>query len=289
MKRNAIILTLLIAILLSACAANANIPTEPIPTDPPSIDLMTEPPVASPEPIESEPIMTEPLVQKLSILPGSYLDTFCDPDNGSEMDYYLHIPENATANMPLIIFLHGDGEVGNPYILKNFGLMESARTIYGNEFPFIGLSPSTDVKSWIDDDIPNTLKNLIDTIIESYAIDSCRVIITGHSRGAIGVWNMISLYGDFFAAAVPVSSPHQKGHIDFGTASLVPVWSFAGNIGESELWKHKWLQYNKNAILNNGGWAEFTVLPGCDHGETATAAFSQETFEWMLLQTNKEN
>lgn len=278
----------MIMLCFSACSDTQPDMLDPVPVETLSASDYTDPTIPQTIPAATQPLQTEPAIHTLGILPGSYLDRFTDPKSGCEMDYYLHIPENATADLPLFIFLHGDGEVGNPYILKNFGMMESAHAIYGYEFPFIGLSPCTEIKSWIDGDIPITLKSLIDNIIELYAIDSNRVIITGHSRGAIGVWNMISIYGDFFAGAVPISSAHQKGHIDFTVASLVPVWSFAGNIGESELWNHKWLQYNKNAIINNGGWAEFTILPGCNHGETSNSAFTEETFQWMLEQTNKE-
>ena len=95
---------------------------------------------------------------------------------------------------------------------------------------------------------------------------------------------MISLYGDFFSAAVPVSCPHQAGYIQYDTAAQVPVWTFCGDVGEREISYHKYLRRNVNEINARDGRAEFTVLEGLNHGATKNAAFSQETFDWMLSQ-----
>ena len=120
------------------------------------------------------------------------------------MEYYTFIPENATENMPLVIFLHGDGEVGRIWALENNAMMTSVREIYGNSFPFIAIAPCTRSETWIDWTIPDTLMNLIEYVVTTYCIDTDHIIITGHSRGAVGVWYYINTYGDYFSAAVPI-------------------------------------------------------------------------------------
>jgi hypothetical protein len=95
---------------------------------------------------------------------------------------------------------------------------------------------------------------------------------------------MISIYGNYFSAAVPVSSPHQKGHIDYLKAAEVPVWTFAGDLGDTEQWYHQYLAKNVEMITVSGGYGKFTVLKDCTHTKARTAAYVQETFEWMLAQ-----
>lgn len=143
------------------------------------------------------PLTTQPDLS-ISVSAGSHCRRYTDETTKRFLDDYLFVPKNAVKDMPLVIFLHGDGEVNNLDILENFGLIASAREIYGDEFPFIAISPCTREYSWINNKIPVTLKGLIDTIVTECEIDPNHIIITGHSRGAIGAWHMVNLYGDFF-------------------------------------------------------------------------------------------
>ena len=189
-------------------------------------------------------------------------------------------------DMPLIVYLHGDGEVNNPHTLPNHGLKNYAVKVYGEDYPFIILEPNTRVKSWINGCIPELVIGLIDRVTERYSINVDKIILTGHSRGAIGVWDLISTYPEYFSAAVPVSSPHGSGHIDYIKAAGVPVWTFAGDIGDTERWYHKYLAQNVDQIYVCGGFGKFTVLKGCNHSTARAAAYVEETFEWMLAQEN---
>lgn len=279
------VLVIIIAALLCACFAGEPEPTVALTeatieqTMPPETEAATEPPETE---AATEP--TEPAAPSLGMPAGSYLDYYSDPETGDYLNYYIHFPENATEGMPLFIFLHGDGEVGNPYLLKEGGAINKIRRIYGDNFPFISIAPNTRQKTWIDGKIPATLKGLIDTVIEMYSCDTEHIIITGHSRGAVGVWDMISIYGDYFSAAMPISSPHWVGHINYDNAAKVAVWTFAGNIGETECWYHKYLQQNVDQINNRGGTAKFTILEGCNHGAAKSAALSSYSIEWLLSQ-----
>ena len=76
------------------------------------------------------------------------------------------------------------------------------------------------------------------------------------------------------------------GHIDYLKAAGVPVWTFAGDIGDTERWYHKYLAQNVDQITVCGGFGKFTVLEGCDHGKARVEAYVEETFEWMLAQQN---
>lgn len=277
-----VFMTMLILSSLGACAFSSAdhspetlIPTETIATIPPA----TEPP-ATTEPTEPP----EPTLPPFVAEPGSYFNTYRNEEYDDYLDYYVQVPEKAMDGMPLVVYLHGDGEVNQPESLPKRGLGKLTRKVYGEEFPFILLEPNTRIKSWTSGNIPKLLIELITLVANEYNINMNKIIITGHSRGAIGVWDMISIYGDYFSAAVPVSSPHQKGHIDYLKAAEVPVWTFAGDIGDTECWYHQFLEKNVEMINVSGGFGKFTVLKGCDHGKAKNEAYVLETFEWMLAQ-----
>lgn len=285
MKR--ICMAVLVALLIGSLCSCATQTVEPTvaPTTPPTVAPVTEPVPTETVPPTEPP---EPTIPPLGIEAGYYFDTYQSDEYDDYMDYYVHVPEAAVENMPLIIYLHGDGEVAKPESLLTQGISDFSHWFYGETFPFILLEPNTRVKSWNRGNIPSVLKELIDYVVDTYRIDTDRIIITGFSRGATGVWNMISVYGDFFAAAVPVSCPHEAGHIEYINASKVAVWAFAGNVGETERSYHKYIKQNVDQILGLGGSAQFTVLDGYDHNHACQGAFTPELFEWMLSQHRTE-
>lgn len=218
----------------------------------------------------------------LNLDAGSYLLKYTDQDTGDYLDYYLFVPEYAEINMPLVIFLHGDGEIGQPESLKNYGMIQKAREIYGNQHPFIAISPCTRVASWTDGSIPKTLKGLIDQTIELYSVDTNHIIITGHSRGAMGVWYMVSTYGDYFSAAVPISCGASV-QLDFDICATVPVLAFVGDSGEDEYRYRLAMEGIIYCIHEANGKAELIILDDATHGETH-AAYTADVFQWMLEQ-----
>lgn len=231
---------------------------------------------------ENEEAEPEMIAEPLDILPGNHMETYTDAETGEYLDYWLFVPEGATTNMPLIIFLHGDGEVNELMTLQNFAMIKQAKEFYGENFPFIAISPCTRTYSWIKGNIPITLKGLIDSVIDTCSIDIDRVIITGHSRGAIGVWHMIDMYSGFFAAAVPVSCDSESP-ITVANCVNTPIWGF---VGGGDYYDYGINMQNLAAQINKlGGNARITVLDSCTHGGTKDAAYTIETFEWMLAQT----
>lgn len=215
--------------------------------------------------------------------PGSYLETYTDPETEAYLDYYIHFPNNATAGMPLLVFLHGDGEVAQPWLLENYGPIQAAREIYGEDFPFIAVFPCARMTSWTSGRIPDTLMGLIEHIAEEYQVDRDKIMLTGHSRGAMGVWNMINQYGSYFSCAVPVScSPGID--LDYEKFSKVPIRAMVGTVGELEVNYGKSMQLTINALTKAGGTAELIIMKGQSHQQTSTAAYTQEIFEWMLEQ-----
>lgn len=221
-------------------------------------------------------------LQPLTIEPGAHEMRYDSEEANDYLNYWLHIPNGATENMPLIIFLHGDGEINNMGGLKHYGIYQAVQEIYGDDYPFILLMPNTRQYSWIKPNIQQILKELIDYVVEEYKIDKEHIIITGHSRGAIGTWHMISQYGDYFSCAVPVSCDYELEDFVVTQAATVPVWAFVGSKEYNKYGKN--MDILVNQINEVEGSAQLTTLEGKEHWQTSYAAYTQETFDWMLAQ-----
>jgi predicted peptidase len=282
MKETIAMVALSAVIFLSGCVPRA---AETVPTTVSvantavTSEPVTEPPVIT----ETFPVETETFPSLIDIPPGAHVCRFTSDTTGDYLDYYLFVPENAVAGMPLVVFLHGDGEVDKLDSLADYGPAKTLREIYGDEFPCILLSPCTRTPTWIDGTIPATLMDLVAHAADECGADTDRIIITGHSRGAIGVWYLISKYGDYFSAAVPVSCG-ANGVLNYENVSRVPVYALAGDVGQYE---YLYKRDMENLVLNiqsENGTAVFECLEGCSHVDMVTAAYNENIIQWMLGQ-----
>ena len=276
-----IMILLAAAILLTGCVANVPVPAEPT-------EMIAAEPSETTQQTKATFMPTEETVEpsteapKLSIPQGSYCESFRCNDSGF-MNYWLYIPENAVPDMPLVIFLHGIGEVGRVDALENYGMISRAREIYGEEFPFIALNPCVQTNSWTYGENPAILKALIDYIVVTCEIDPDRIILTGHSLGSIGTWYMLSQYGDYFNAAVPVSCGCDE-QLNYDNIAKVPINAFVGYVGTYERNYANGMQRIIGSVIEAGGTGTLTILPSLTHIDTITEVYTQEVFDWMLSQ-----
>lgn len=198
---------------------------------------------------------------------------------GNVKDYLLYIPdtynEAKTYKWPLVIFLHGIGEIGTDVnVLKNVGL---PKVVKGK--PFVMLAPQC-TSSWWNTSV---LQKFLQQVIKEYHVDSSRIYLTGLSMGGYGAWDWSEHYPQQFAAVVPICGG--------GTVSLacslknVPVWAFHNaddptvNVQGSRDMVNaikacggKLIKYTENATGGHNAW---------------TKAYADSTlYEWMLKQKN---
>lgn len=132
---------------------------------------------------------------------------------------------NPAAKYPLIIFIHGFGEIGNGstdlYKVANTGLpmvIKSGKIPAGLD-GFIVLSLQSKTKS-----IPaSNINAFITYAIMAYSIDESRIYGTGLSGGGIALDGYIKAY-DRLAAAIPISG--YTSTTDLGLAPKTPTWFF---------------------------------------------------------------
>ncbi|MFT3936569.1 MAG: PHB depolymerase family esterase [Chitinophagaceae bacterium] len=129
--------------------------------------------------------------------------------------YYEALPNHyqvTTKKYPLLIFLHGGGQVGDgdkdlPLVL-NDGVAKEINAkkfpanfvVNGNNFAFIVLSPQ--FRGYPPDSM---VKSFVDYALSKYRVDSSRIYISGLSMGGVLTTEMAGLYTSLFAAAVPIA------------------------------------------------------------------------------------
>ena len=284
MKLKFLLFTSLVVFCLAGCQEPRTQPTTSSDSTMETSSSAIEQTISISPATEAAPIPeTTPTEPALGISAGAYPQKYVNAENGAYMEYYTFIPENATENMPLVIFLHGDGEVNRFSLLENNDMMVNVREIYGDQFPFIAISPCTRKESWIDRPIPDTLMKLIDQVVQTYSIDKEHIIITGHSRGAVGVWHMINNYGNYFSAAVPISCFCWK-EFNMDTIIHVPIRAFCGTLESYERSYNRLMREQVDEIVLAGGNAEFTLFDGASHSQTPALSFTEELFQWALSQ-----
>lgn len=231
--------------------------------------------IASPTETTAEPTETYAPIRQ-----ATYLDTYTDPETNKAIDYHMYIPKNATENMPLVVYLHGIGAVGANHYNEENPMITKALEIYGEEFPFLILAPSSMYnKTWISKQMPERVKALVEAIAEQFNVDRSKIIITGHSMGAAGVFRQIELYGDFYSAAIPVSVP-DISIFEMEKLLEVSIWGLAGSKEPADIEMRAYFE----ALAALGGQVKYTSLEGVEHGKSANYAFLWDVLEWAIAQ-----
>lgn len=155
--------------------------------------------------------------------------------------YRMFRPEIAADSertYPLIVFLHGSGERGDDnksQIVHNFPdvfLSDEEQT----RNPCFILAPQCpEGFSWKESTI-HCVKSLIDSLCDELPIDTNRLYLTGLSMGGRGVFNFLSEYPGFFAAAVPCAGGSDASLI--GKMRQTPMWMHCASNDKSIKYYH---------------------------------------------------
>ena len=227
--------------------------------------------------------------------------------------YLEYLPPNyetATKKLPVLIFLHGSGEVGNglpedlkkvetwgpPYHIKNGHNM--CFTVNGEEECFIVFSPQlvADFYDWA-----NVVTPLIDHILngpDDYKADPDRIYLTGLSLGGMGTYAFASSQQNRpnkIAAIVPIAAlteDYEAGCLI--SARKIPVWAFHGKLDTVVPWVQGVTAFNSVKFCGDPlPTAEmiFTTYNDRYHDSWIPAYDPSHTYhnpnlyEWLLLQT----
>ena len=213
---------------------------------------------------------------KLSVSPGIYERSY------SNMKYHEVIPPNPKEGMPLIIFLHGDGEANNFAGIKNIAVVRKVMNGELSSNKYIFIAPLSASGTWYSTTSNyDNLKNVIDHVVDEYKIDKNRIYINGFSGGAIATWTMVDRNPGFFKAAVPVSCCPQG--VDVKNFISTSIYALVG----TKDYETNFMSCMKNfvdQINSNGGSAKYQELPGQNHAGAQSTYPTESLFNWILSQ-----
>ncbi|WP_372752172.1 dienelactone hydrolase family protein [Mariniflexile sp.] len=219
--------------------------------------------------------------------------------------HYIYTPSeynNSSDEYPLLVFLHGSGQIGNsqtnPDALKVLLWTGPPNMIaqkkWAPKYPMIVASPQLTSGSWNADDV----HSFISYLISNYKINTNRIYLTGYSLGGFGCFNYISKYGSesYAKAIVPIAGGGSISSADKYTD--VAVWAFHGDSDTSVSKNYSIDMVNAINASNPNTSAKVTIYPGVGHNsDTRTFdgtgmgtesndydAFNMSIYDWMFLQ-----
>ena len=211
---------------------------------------------------------------------------------GKNYDYLLVRPHNTSDSdppRPLLIFLHGSGEVHKTLRdLRHLNFVHCVGAMAkSDDFPFIIVCPKGDGPIWEPDRLIAFLDELLAGNPTVGKIDPARVYLTGFSLGGYGTWQTAAQYPDRFAAVVPVAGDSNPAWAEsFGS---LPVWAFHG---ENDRTVHP-----NPAVETIAAIREFrrkteeirlTLYPEMGHDIEKMAYRNPELYQWLLQHRSEK-
>ena len=219
-------------------------------------------------------------------------------EQGNVLKYRLLKPANYNVNRkyPLVIFLHGAGERGDDNKVQLVhGMKEFLDPERRKNMACYVVAPQCPTgKKWVEvdwsaasskmpeqpsDSLGLTIK-LVQSMIETAAVDPNRIYITGLSMGGYGTWDAVARYPDMFAAAAPIC-----GGGDPETAprfTHIALWAFHGD--QDQAVKVERSRQMIEALKEAGGEPKYTEYPGVGHDSWTATYKNQEFHDWLFAQ-----
>lgn len=150
------------------------------------------------------------------------------PDE-SVCKYAIFLPadydQQADKTWPVILFLHGSGEVGRDGVMQTTVGLPNHIARQRRSFPFITIMPQAQTM-WFREKDEAMVWAILEREMHELKADADRLYITGLSMGGYATWDLICKRPDLFAAAAPVCGVGTPGVIS--NARHLPIWAFHG-------------------------------------------------------------
>ena len=143
-----------------------------------------------------------------------------DIEGGGEMPYAVSVPPSydGTVPRPLILALHPGGKQGSYYGSLNMRqIFEPAL----RDWSAIVVAPDAPIRRWTDETADRAVMALLEQVIDTYAIDRSRILVTGFSMGGRGTWFFATRHPTFFTGAIPIAA--STGGADLDALGDMPI------------------------------------------------------------------
>jgi len=139
--------------------------------------------------------------QKVDVLGPGIHDAALQLPGAGIVRYAISIPQgSASARLPLVLALHFAGGPGSGRAVLEY-LIRPAFADLGA----VIVAPDSIEGDWSTPGNQRAVNVLLDAVINSYNIDTRKVVVTGYSMGGAGTWYWADKYPDRFSAAIPVA------------------------------------------------------------------------------------
>ena len=240
--------------------------------------------------------------QKLTEIKNVHIDLFDTANysnNTTAINYRILNPLYATKksnkSYPLIIVLHGSGEIGTDNKAQ-MGILAKmwATPLFRLKYSAFILVPQFPRRSsnYVKDSVYNlptsqaqpalqSLFGLIDSLKYNPKIDTKRIYLVGFSMGASTAMNALAQRKDLFAAAIAFS-----GIPDFSNNVVnKPLWIIHGNADDVNTFSSDSLFY-KRMIGNNAKQIKFWEINKLKHEVPLSFITNEEIPKWLFKQKN---
>lgn len=223
--------------------------------------------------------------------------------NSNVSGYYETLPARyslTTKKYPLIIFIHGGGELGTglsrltccgiPYYTAR-GLFPPKFYYNGAYYSYIVISPQFRTQP-----TASHVQSVINYAKSKYRIDASRIYVTGLSMGGAETWEWSASYGQYAAAIAPVC-PALKPTTTLASyvaSKNLPIWGIYSDADYyvPEQWGKDWFTWVDSRNTTYAPKTKLTIWYGISHNSTWAKAYNPQTrvdgyniYEWMLRYT----
>ena len=210
--------------------------------------------------------------------------------DSEDFDYQIYTPPGVeeTANLPVIIFLHGIRERGSGGFVPTEGAMSKVLKHYLKQVPAVVLLPQCRPgKYWSDSTMDQMVVKAADQAVEEFSADRARVYLTGVSMGGYGVWHFASSYPGKFAALVSIcgGSPLTTGDRFDAIARQMgktPAWVFHGS--EDKIVPVSESREMVKALKTHNGNVKYNEYEGVGHNVWTNTLGEKDLLPWLLAQ-----
>jgi len=180
----------------------------------------------------------------------------------------------------LVVYLHGGSSKGsdNETQMQEPAINDICNYLISRNEKAIMLVPQCPKdKSWL-----GTMLSAVHTLLSQYVsrgvADVDKVYCFGGSMGGTGTWNMIAMYPEMFAAAMPVAG--NPSGLDAEKVAQVPLFTVMGtadkimSISPVENFLHEMDSYNAQY--------QFETEEGWSHEDTCKKSYTTERLDWVF-------
>ena len=258
--------------------------------------------------------------EKLAIQDAFLYGSFTASD-GTVLPYRYYLPdgyETSGKDYPVVLYMHGNGSRGTNNT-SQLGSYSINTAIYESDYECIMITPqcpsspyewtlystvgknvypgSEEYAKFLESGEPYGSKyfcaatELLDKFLTDYRADTSKVYLAGSSNGTGAVWNLMTLYPEVFAAAIPVSGSRAEDDYVHAVAHRmknIAIWAFHGDLDTSASGSPvEGTRTMAAAIKAVGGNITYTEVVGGNHSNIwKIAADTPGVVDWLFAQTN---